>query len=74
VGYTRAAGVYDRSFVRGEMDTVGEDGHGCEEFVGIVNGGIAFMLGEELTDEGELGLVLGNVRLDGEVRFLVQTT
>lgn len=49
-----------------------EHRQGGEEPVVIVDGGVGVMLGEELPDKGEFGLVLGDVRLDGELGFLVQ--
>lgn len=72
MGDTCAAGFDEGTFFGREVDCVGEDGPGREEVVGVVDGGVGGVGGEELADEGELGEVLGEVRLNGEVGFFVQ--
>ena len=54
------------------MDSVCEDGGGGEEGVSVVDVGVGFVRGEEGTDEGYFGRVLGDVGLDWEVGCLGQ--
>ncbi|KAL9122114.1 MAG: hypothetical protein Q9187_001323, partial [Circinaria calcarea] len=57
----------------GKVAGVREEGLGREEAVGVVDGGVGGVGGEEGFDEGELGFGLGDVGLDGEGGFLVES-
>ena len=46
---------------------MGEDSTGREKTMRVIDGGVGGMRGKELADKGELGEVLGEVRLDREV-------
>lgn len=61
-----AAGPDQGDFRGGEVAGVGEDGAGREEAVGIVDGGVGWVVREERCYEGDFGGVFRDVGLDGE--------